>query len=74
MDYTERKCIVFGKEVDIDSIELCDVYLSEWPQFESASISLGFFTDGSEMNIIDIDDFIESYPVVFHRIIVDSHY
>ena len=74
MKKSEPSYYVHGKEVDLNSLELCDVYLSEWPQFESASISLGFFTDGSEMNFIDIDEFIESYPVVFHRIIIDSHY
>jgi len=70
----EKKCIVFGKEIDLETIELFDIYLQEWPEFESAGISLGFFVDGEEMECLDKSAFIEDYPVEFYLLIVDSQY
>ena len=68
-DYT-----VFGKDVDINSLHIVDIYPNEYPQFESADISLGYFTDGEEMELMDIQEFMDNYPVRFHEIIIDSHY
>ena len=74
MKKKENKYIVFGKDVDINSLEIVDVKTMEWPQFESAGIELGFFTDGEEMELMDIQEFMDNYPVRFHEIIIDSHY
>ena len=68
----ENIYMVFGKEVDINSLELVDINHMEWPEFESAGISLGFFTDGEEMELMDIQEFIDNYPVVFHEEIINS--
>ena len=73
MDYTERKCIVFGKEVDLNSIEVNDIDLKEHPEYESATISLGFFKDGSEMQGLDKSEFIEHYNVEFYLIIINNY-
>ena len=70
----EQECIVFGKIVDLESLEIVGVDHMEWPQFESAEISLGFFTDGSEMGCLDIQEFIDLYNVTFYELIIDSHY
>ena len=70
----EQECIVFGKIVDLESLEIFDVHVMEWPEFESAGISLGFFTDGSEMGCLDIQEFIDLYNVTFYELIIDSHY
>ena len=74
MSKTKQKYTVFGKEVDIDSLHICDVHIQEWPEFESAGIALGYFTDGSEMELMDIQEFIDNYPVLFHEIIIDIQY
>ena len=68
----ENIYMVFGKDVDINSLELVDIDHMEWPEFESAGISLGFFTDGSEMELMDIQEFMDLYPVVFHEEIINS--
>jgi hypothetical protein len=70
----EQKCIVFGKIVDLESLEIFDVDHMEWPEFESAGISLGYFTDGEEMELMDIQEFIDQYGMVFHLLIINSHY
>ena len=74
MKKKENKYIVFGKNVDLNSLEIVDVDHMEWPQFESAGIELGFFTDGSEMGCLDIQEFIDQYGVRFHELIIDGHY
>ena len=69
----EQKCIVFGKEIDLNTIEVNDVDLREYPEFESATISLGFFKDGSEMQGLDKSEFIEHCNVEFYLIIINSY-
>ena len=69
----EKKCIVFDKEVDLNTIEVNDVDLREYPEFESATISLGFFKDGSEMEGLDKSEFIEHYNVEFYLIIINNY-
>ena len=69
----EQKCIVFDKEVDLNTIEVNDVDLREYPEFESATISLGFFKDGSEMQGLDKSEFIEHYNVEFYLIIINNY-
>lgn len=69
----EQKCIVFDREVDLNTIEVNDVDMREYPQFQSAGISLGFFTDGSEMELMDKLQFIEDYNLQFYLIIINSY-
>ena len=69
----EKKCIVFDKEVDLNTIEVNDVDLREYPEFESATISLGFFKDGSEMQGLDKSTFIEDYNTEFYLIIINNY-
>tara|TARA_R110002051_G_scaffold323505_2_gene417381 strand:+ start:405 stop:626 length:222 start_codon:yes stop_codon:yes gene_type:complete len=72
MKNRKQKYTVFGKDVDIDSLELVDINHMEWPQFESAGISLGFFTDGSEMGCLEIQEFIDLHNVTFYEEIINS--
>ena len=74
MKNRKQKYTVFGKDVDINSLELVDIDHMEWPEFESAGISLGFFTDGSEMGCLEIQEFIDLHNVTFYELIIDSHY
>ena len=69
----EKKCIVFDKEVDLNTIEVNDVDLREYPEFESATISLGFFKDGAEMQGLDKSTFIEDYNTEFYLIIINNY-
>ena len=69
----EKKCIVFDKEVDLETIEIQDLDLREHPEYESATISLGFFKDGSEMEGLDKSEFIEHYNVEFYLIIINNY-
>lgn len=69
----EQKCIVFGKEIDLETIEVNDIDLKEYPEFESATISLGFFKDGSEMEGLDKSTFIEDYNTEFYLIIINNY-
>ena len=70
----EQKCIVFGKEVELNTIEIQDHDLGEHPEYESATISLGFFTDGEEMGCLEIQEFIDLYNVTFYELIINSQY
>ena len=72
MKNRKQKYTVFGKDVDIDSLELVDINHMEWPQFESAGIALGFFTDGSEMGCLEIQEFIDLHNVTFYEEIINS--
>ena len=69
----EKKCIVFGKEIDLQTIEVNDIDLKEYPEFESATIELGFFKDGSEMQGLDKSTFIEDYNTEFYLIIINNY-
>ena len=68
----ENIYMVFGKEVDINSLELVDINHMEWPEFESAGISLGFFTDGSKMGCLEIQEFIDLHNITFYEEIINS--
>lgn len=72
MKKTKQKYTVFGKDVDINSLEIVDIDHMEWPEFESAGIALGYFTDGSEMELMDIQEFIDLYNVTFYEEIINS--
>ena len=72
MSKTKQKYTVHGKDVDINSLELVDIDHMEWPQFESAGISLGFFTDGSEMGCLEIQEFIDLHNITFYEEIINS--
>jgi len=74
MKKKENKYTVFGKNVDLNSLEIVDIRVLEHPHYESADIALGFFTDGSEMGCLDIQEFMDLYGVRFHELIIDSHY
>tara|TARA_R110000751_G_scaffold246844_1_gene346705 strand:- start:418 stop:639 length:222 start_codon:yes stop_codon:yes gene_type:complete len=72
MSKTKQKYTVHGKDVDINSLELVDIDHMEWPQFESAGIALGFFTDGSEMGCLEIQEFIDLHNITFYEEIINS--
>jgi len=63
-----------GKYVDLKSIELEDVFSSDYPDFADAYVSYATFEDGTELTSEQTDSIRKRWPDVFDQIISDQGY
>lgn len=69
-----RGVTINGKEVNLDSLEIDGVNSRDYPDFVDAYISYGLFTDGSELNDQEMDEFTDKYSDIVHQLAYDSFY
>ena len=64
--------IINGKEVELKSLELDGVDMSDFPDFVDAYVVSGNFKDGTEMNDDEIDELNMDHPDVVQELVHDN--
>jgi hypothetical protein len=64
--------VINGKEVELKSLELDGVDMSDFPDFVDAYVVSGNFKDGTEMNDDEVDELNMDHPDVVQELVHDS--
>jgi len=66
------RAVINGKEVNLKSLELDGVDMSDFPDFVDAYVVSGSFKDGTVMNDDEIDELNLDYPEVVQELVHDN--
>lgn len=62
-----EQCVINGKEVDLNSLEIEDVDTSDYPDFCDAFVAYGEFIDGTEMTEEECNEFRDEYGYIVNE-------
>ena len=68
----EQSVEVNGKPVDINSIEVGDVYTDDYPDFVDATAVNATFEDGTELSADELSELTENYPELINELAYES--
>ena len=68
----EQSVEVNGKPVDINSIEVGDVYTDDYPDFVDATAVNATFEDGTELSPDELSELTENYPELINELAFES--
>lgn len=61
-----------GKVINIDSIEIEDIYSYDYPDFTDASVSYMEDVDGNRLSDVEIQEFVDEQPDLLHALIFEK--
>jgi hypothetical protein len=68
----KQSVIVNGKPVDINSIEIDDVNMYDYPDFSDAYVSHATFEDGTDLSDIELEELQQEYADLVHELAHES--
>ena len=63
-----------GKLINLNSIEVAGIDMSDFPDFADAYVEAASYLDGTPLSDDEMDALQDKYPAEIHSIILDSIY